>query len=141
MDNLIKTIAVKHGVAVGRDDPILILHTLNDELHKANATAMAALLDRQKAEMEALAKGWNDAAKARAERILNAALAASTHTMQAAMAEGATGAVAALHQEVRVVLGQIEQATARTRGVALWNLVAATLVLAAAVVMVLGMSR
>ena len=38
-DALIKEIAVKHGIAVGRDDPILILHTLNNQLLQDNRKA------------------------------------------------------------------------------------------------------
>jgi hypothetical protein len=138
IDNLIKTIAVKHGVAVGRDDPILILHTLNEELGKANEAAMQELFDRQKAELEAMAKRWNDESKARAEKILNAALAASTQTMRESMAAGAAGAVESLRQEIRVALGQVGKETARAKTVALLNLVAAALLLAAAVVVFSG---
>jgi len=32
IDELIKEIAVKHGIAVGRDDPIIILQTINNRL-------------------------------------------------------------------------------------------------------------
>ena len=91
IDNLIKTIAVKHGVAVGRDDPIMILHTLNEELRNANEAAMQALFNRQKEELEAMAKRWADDSKNRAEKILNAALAASTQTMRESMEEGVAG--------------------------------------------------
>ena len=50
VDHLIREIAVKHGVALGRDDPILILQTLNaqlleegarDGLHKAARNVLA----------------------------------------------------------------------------------------------------
>jgi hypothetical protein len=135
IDNLIKTIAVKHGVAVGRDDPILILHTLNEELGKANEAAMLELLDRQKEELEAMAKRWSEDSKVRAERILNAALTASTQAMHESMAENAAGvAVESLHQEDRVALGQVGKHIAQAKGVALLSMVAAALALAAAVV-------
>jgi phage-related tail protein len=133
IDNLIKTIAVKHGVAVGRDDPILILHTLNEELRNANEAAMQALFNRQKEELEAMAKRWADDSKDRAEKILNAALAASTQTMRESMEEGvAGGAVESLHQEVRGALGQAGKHIAQARRVALLSMVAAALALAAA---------
>lgn len=53
-DDLIAEIAEKHGVAVGRDDPILILHTLNERLaaenarrHEEQMRAFQAMLDAQ----------------------------------------------------------------------------------------------
>jgi hypothetical protein len=135
IDNLIKTIAVKHGVAVGRDDPILILHTLNEELRNANEAAMQKLFDRQKEELEAMAKRWSQDSKARAEQILNAALAAGTQTLRESMEEGiAGGAVESLHQEVRGALGQTGKQITQARRVALLSVVAAALALAAAVV-------
>ena len=77
-DNLIKTIALKHGVAVGRDDPILILLTVNEELMRANEAATQELLGRQREHLEAISKRWADDSTARAERFLNIALA-ETH--------------------------------------------------------------
>jgi hypothetical protein len=32
VDELIKEIAVKHNIAVSRDDPIMVLHTINERL-------------------------------------------------------------------------------------------------------------
>ena len=138
IDNLIKTIAVKHGVAVGRDDPIMILHTLNEELRNANETAMQALFDRQKEELEAMAKRWADDSKDRAEKILNAALAASTQTMRESMEEGVAEVVEALRVEAAAAPGQSGGQTAQARIVALLNVVAAAMALTAAVVVFLG---
>jgi hypothetical protein len=135
LDELVKTIAVKHGVAVGRDDPILILHTLNEELGKANAAALQALLDRQNEELEAMARRWSEDAKARAERILNAALAVSTQALHESMASGAPGeAVESVRQEIRASLGQAGKQIAQARRAALLGMAASSMALAAAMV-------
>lgn len=50
--NLIKEIAAKHSIAIGKDDPILILHTMNQLLMEHNIKAQEALLDKFKEEIE-----------------------------------------------------------------------------------------
>jgi hypothetical protein len=58
VDELIKEIAVKHGIAVSRDDPILILQTINNRLMQDSEKAQQAMLDQYKEELEALALRW-----------------------------------------------------------------------------------
>ena len=81
VDELIKEIAVKHGIAVSRDDPILILQTINNRLMQDSEKAQQAMLDQYKEELEALALRWGVDAKDKAERILNASLLASKDAM------------------------------------------------------------
>ena len=58
VDELIKEIAVKHGIAVSRDDPILILQTINNRPMQDREKAQQAMLDQYKEELEALALRW-----------------------------------------------------------------------------------
>ena len=81
IEELIREIAVKHGIAVGRDDPILILQTINMKLMQDSASAQQEILDAFKSELESIAHRWGDDAKGKAERTLNAALAASKDAM------------------------------------------------------------
>ncbi len=81
LEDLIKEIAVKHGIALGRDDPILILQTLNNRLLQASQKAQQTLLDQYKAELEDLSLKWSTETKEKAERILNASLDASKVAM------------------------------------------------------------
>jgi hypothetical protein len=71
VEELIKEIAAKHGIAVSRDDPILILQTINARLMQDSAKAQQVMLDQYKEELEALALRWGNDAKTKAERILN----------------------------------------------------------------------
>jgi hypothetical protein len=65
VEELIKEIAAKHGIAVSRDDPILILQTINARLMQDSAKAQQVMLDQYKEELEALALRWGNDAKAR----------------------------------------------------------------------------
>jgi hypothetical protein len=63
VEELIKEIAAKHGIAVSRDDPILILQTINARLMQDSAKAQQVMLDQYKEELEALALRWGNDAK------------------------------------------------------------------------------
>jgi hypothetical protein len=93
-DALIKEIAVKHGIAVGRDNPILILHTLNNQLLLDSRKAQQELLDQFKSELEGLSLRWSTDARDKAERILNASLVASQESMRHLMQAGTNELVA-----------------------------------------------
>lgn len=67
---LIAEIATRHGVAVSRDDPVMILATLNDLLTKEHAEKQAELLAQFRREMEAVSEKWTSDAKTRAQAIL-----------------------------------------------------------------------
>lgn len=77
IEETIKEIALKHGVAVGRDDPTLMLHTINERLMRETAEAQRKILHEFKEELESAAYEWESTAKKTAERILEVALAAS----------------------------------------------------------------
>ncbi len=129
IEETIKEIAAKHGIAVGRDDPILILQTINDRLMKDSALAQEEMIGRFKEELEALAHRWSEDAKARAERILNVALAASKDAMAKGMAEGAKAAAEAVQKGTESAIKRMEK---QSRQVALMNIAAAVTALIAA---------
>ena len=70
-DLLIAEIATRHGVAVSRDDPVMILATLNDLLAKENAESQAQMLAQFRREMETVSEKWARDAKARAQAMLS----------------------------------------------------------------------
>ena len=67
IEALVKEIAAKHGIAVGRDDPIMILQTINERLIQDSAAAQQDALDRFKEELESIAHRWGEDARAKAE--------------------------------------------------------------------------
>jgi hypothetical protein len=132
IEETIKEIAAKHGIAVGRDDPILILQTINERLMRDSEAAQQEILDRFKEEMEAIAHRWGDDAKNKAERTLNAALIASREAMMATMHDGAKAATESLRREVESTTTRLASSIRELRRVAIMNLVAATITFFAA---------
>jgi CBS-domain-containing membrane protein len=127
IEETIKEIAAKHGIAVGRDDPILILQTINERLMQDSAAAQQEILDRFKEEMEAVAHRWGDDAKNKAERTLNAALIASREAMMATMHDCAKAATESLRREVESTTTRLASSIRESRRVAIMNLIAASM--------------
>ena len=132
VEDLIGEVARKHGIAIGRDDPILVLHTMNDRLVRESAAGQQVLLEAFKQELEALASRWSMEATDRADRILQAALVGSQEAMASAMREGANATGASVRTEVESALAQIAGRLLDARRIALLNLAAACITLAAA---------
>lgn len=132
IEETIKEIAAKHGIAVGRDDPILILQTINERLMQDSVAAQQEILDRFKEEMEAIAHRWGDDAKNKAERTLNAALIASREAMMATMHDGAKAATESLRREVESTTTWLASLIRESRRVATMNLIAASMTVFAA---------
>ena len=73
MNEVVQDIAVKHGVVLGKDDPILILQTINQRLLEENRKAQQEMLAQFKEEMENISSQWKNDANEKAEKVLNAA--------------------------------------------------------------------
>ena len=132
IEELIREIAAKHGIAVGRDDPILILQTINTRLMQDSQAAQQEILDRFKEELEAIAHRWGDDAKGKAERTLNAALAASKEAMAKGMQDGGKAAAEAVRRELEGAAVQFAAPVREARRVAYMNIVAAGMAVFAA---------
>jgi len=112
LEELIHEIAVKHGVAVARDDPILILQTINNRLLNDAAASQQEQLDKFKEEMEGVSHRWQHDAKEKSERILNFAVAASKEAVVQAMELGGSEA----YEKLRAVLdAAADRAAAQAR--------------------------
>lgn len=132
IEELIREIAAKHGIAVGRDDPIFILQTINMKLMQESASAQQEILDAFKSELESIAHRWGDDAKGKAERTLNAALTASKDAMTRGMQDGAKAAAEAVRSEVETVTAQLVAPIREARRVAMMNMVSAGMAVVAA---------
>jgi uncharacterized protein YgbK (DUF1537 family) len=134
IEETIKEIAIKHGIAVGRDDPIMILHTINERLMKETTTAQRQILHEFKEELEFAAHEWEKTAKQISEKILNIALNASKETIERVVTEGGKTAAEVFGREVDSRLVQIGTTMRASRILAIVNVVAVvmTLLVAAA---------
>ena len=134
LEELIKEIATKHGIVVSRDDPILVLQTMNYRLLQDSAQAQQVQLDRYKEEMEALASRWGNDAKGKAERILNASLQAGKDAMLQAMQEGGKATTAAAAAEIEAALSRLHEPMREAYRIAVLNVVASCIAMAAAAI-------
>ncbi|MFH0785146.1 MAG: conjugal transfer protein TraM [Pseudomonadota bacterium] len=121
IEETIKEIAIKHGVIVGRDDPIMILHTINERLMKETAAAQRQILHEFKEELESAAHEWDVTTKKNAERILDIALTASKD----AIAEGGKRAAEAIGREVDSRLARANAIARKVRILTMINVAAA----------------
>lgn len=134
IDQLIAEIAARHGLAVSRDDPIIVLQTINSVLLHDSARIQQAQLDQFKQEMEALTLRWENDANGKAERILNAALAAGKNAMWSVMQDGAGAASISIRAEIDTGLNQIHALIVRARRIALIGMAASCITLLAAAI-------
>jgi len=135
LEEMIKEIAAKHGIAVGRDDPILILQTLNNRLMQANQKAQQEMLDQYKSELESISLRWSTDAKEKAERILNASLDASKAVMEQLMLAGAKEVVETIKSEVDTLLNRINCPIKDANRIGLMNITASCITLLAAAIL------
>jgi hypothetical protein len=134
LEELIREIAVKHGIAVARDDPILVLQTINNRLMQDSSKAQQALLDQYKQELEMLALRWGTEAKEKADRTLTAALVAAKNEMQGILDESARAVARAVTIEIDAALGSLHVDVRDAKRIAVFNAVAAGATFATAAV-------
>ena len=134
VEELIQEIALKHGITVSRDDPILILQTINKRLMEDSAKAQQEMLDHYKEEIEVLAKRWGDDVKAKAEKVMNVALAASRETMTKTAQEAGITVKQVIQQEVDTSLKKIREPIGHAHSLVILNVIAAGITLIAAFV-------
>ncbi|HAT1811121.1 TPA: conjugal transfer protein TraM [Legionella pneumophila] len=105
-DKILQEIAIKHGVVLGKDDPILILQTMNDRLIEETRQAQAEMLAQFREEMEAISSRWKDDAKEKAEKVLNAALGGSKQLIVTLIQESANESTQAINKMLSDSLNQ-----------------------------------
>lgn len=96
LDKIVQDITVKHGVLLGKDDPILMLQTMNEQLIEENRKAQQDLLVQFREEMESISSQWKDDAKEKAEKVLNATLASSKEVITRLLHESTKESVQAM---------------------------------------------
>jgi hypothetical protein len=132
IEALIREIAQKHGIVVGRDDPIFVLQTINNRLMHDSAKSQQAQLEKLKEELEALAQRWSLDAREKSERILNASLTAGKQAMGQLMEEGTNATVRLLAEETGALLAQLKRPIQDAHRLAMFNIIASCMTLVAA---------
>jgi len=135
IEETIKEIAAKHSIAVGRDDPILILQTINDRLMQESTAAQQANLDAFKSELEEISHRWGNDAKDKAERILSAALSASKEAMAKTIKENAKEIAESSRIQVAIAIREeLKPAIQEAKRVSYMNLIASVMTVFAAAI-------
>ena len=136
LEEIIREIATRHGVAVSRDDPILILQTINNRLLLNSATAQREFLDRFKEDFEAQASRWAHDAAERAERLLNASVETAKIASGALFNEAAKESAIQLRGELDGIIAGVAAVVGGGRRIVILNLISACLTAAATAVAV-----
>lgn len=81
LDALIKRIASEHGIVLTKDDPVLMMHTLNEVLLEQNEKAQAELLNKYEAILQENFSQWQTFASKKANVLINAQQSHFSKTM------------------------------------------------------------
>jgi vacuolar-type H+-ATPase subunit H len=136
-DAAIQEIAVRHGVVLSKDDPILILQTMNDRLIEEARQGQAAMLTQFREEMESISSQWRDDAKEKAEKIINAALAGSKEAMARLLRESTSESVQAMKKMLSDSLAESCDLAQQTRKFSRFALFSSISILTGSVLMFL----
>ena len=133
IEEIIKEIAVKHGIAIGHDDPILILHTLNEKLLEQTADAQRQMVHGFREELESAYHSWETNAKSISEKILNSSLNGVRDTMKKVIADEGKLAGIAINQEIESTLTRMRSLLKVSEITAMANLLAAVIICLSAI--------
>lgn len=122
---------MKHGVSLGRDDPILILQTMNERLLCQHKKEQKALLSSFKDEIGKISQTWQNDAKEKAEKMLNASFNASQGAMETVLKKTSIEHTELIEQEIHSALREIKTLNAETKKISKVNLVYCSLMLSA----------
>ena len=136
LGEMIKEIAEKHGIALGRDDPILILQTLNNRLLQDNQKAQQAMLDQYKEELETLSIRWSADTREKAERILNLSLESSKVAMDQLMQAGTKELLLRFTSQVDESLNLMRYLIKNSQRIGTMNIIASCITLLAVLALI-----
>tara|TARA_R110002073_G_scaffold47017_7_gene127907 strand:- start:724 stop:1149 length:426 start_codon:yes stop_codon:yes gene_type:complete len=126
LDALIKRVASEHGIVLSQDDPVLMMHTLNEVLLEQNEKAHAELLSNYQAILEESFNQWREYSTKKSNAMINA----SANNTQLTKDQFAEQCIQLINEKIKSGIGQEAHDLARiSRQAAIINLLAAALVL------------
>lgn len=115
IDDLLAELARKHKVALGADDPVAMLVTVNRFLLRETAASQDQLLQGFREAIVTASNDWNKLANKRAETILNATIFAAKNAVASGAEEGVATGLPIFLQEAERVSGRIESQLKQVR--------------------------
>ena len=135
IDDLLAELARKHKVALGADDPVAMLLTVNRFLLRETAASQDQLLQGFREAIATASSDWNKLANKRTEAILNSTIFAAKNAVASGAEAGVAAGVPALIQATEKVSGRIEGQLRQVR-----RLVAVVAVMLVVLLLILGLT-
>ncbi len=131
LDALIKRVATLHGIVLSQDDPVLMMHTLNETLLEQNEKAHADLLSNYQALLEDSFNQWREYSTKKSNALINASIN-NAHLTRDQFLESC---VQLLDEKIKSGANQeIHELTRVSRQAAIINLLASFMILISVVV-------
>ncbi|MCC6921751.1 MAG: conjugal transfer protein TraM [Nitrosomonas sp.] len=137
LDALIKRIASEHDIVLTKDDPVLMMHTLNEVLLEQNKKAHAELQNKYEAILQESFNQWHSYVSKKANALINA-----QHNSFSKSNDPLTDqSMQLIGEKIRIAINhEIRDLTRISRQAAIMNLLAAVLVLVSAILVLVTLS-
>ena len=132
IDKVIQQIASVHGVAVSKDDPIMILHTMNERLISDSKAAQQELLDNFRSQLEVTVSELSMAAKNHSDRVLNSTIQTSKTEISRVMEEQSNIIIERWKADLHAEFNETCKTMTTSRQTAILNIIASFITLIAA---------
>ena len=132
IDKVIQQIASVHGVAVSKDDPIMILHTMNERLISDSKAAQQELLDNFRSQLEVTVSELSMAAKNHSDRVLNSTIQTSNTEISRVMEEQSNIIIERWKADLHAEFNEACKTMTTSRQTAILNIIASFITLIAA---------
>ena len=134
MDALIKRVASEHGIVLSQDDPVLMMHTLNEVLLEQNEKAHAELLSNYQAILEESFNQWREYSTKKS----NAMISASTNSAHLVRDQFIESCIQLIEEKIKNGVSQEINELARiSKQAAIINLLASFIILISVLVVFL----
>ena len=135
IDDLLAELARKHKVALGVDDPVAMLLTVNRFLLRETAASQDQLLQGFREAVATASSDWNKLANKRAEAILNATVFAAKNAVASGAEEGVAAGLSTFLQTTEKVSGRIDGQLKQVRRLVFGGAVVVVLLIATLVIL------
>ena len=132
IDEAIQEIASVHGIAVSKDDPIMILHTMNERLISDSKAAQQELLDNFRSQLEVTVSELSMAAKNHSDRVLNSTIQTSKTEISRVMEEQSNIIIERWKADLHAEFNEACKTMTTSRQTAILNIIASFITLIAA---------
>ena len=130
-DALIKRIASEHGIVLTKDDPVLMMHTLNEVLLEQNEKAQTELLNKYEAILQESFNQWHSYVSKKANALINA----QQNNFSKSNDQPIDQSTQLISEKISITINhEIRELTRISRQAAIMNLLAAVLVLVSIVI-------